>query len=64
MGGAVLAAMMSFVAGVFGAPEFAEHQRLGYLMAGVLGLGFAGWFLVIHLPAHRPDPRDGGASER
>ena len=31
VGGAVLAAMMSFVAGVFGAPEFAEHQRLGYL---------------------------------
>lgn len=64
VGGAVLAAMISFVAGVFGAPEFAEHQQLGYLMAGVLGFGFAGWFLVIHLRVHRSDPQDGEASER
>ena len=46
LGGAALAANISFVARVFHVPEFAEHQPLGFLMAGVLGFGVAVWFTI------------------
>ena len=46
IGGIALAAKISFVARVFHVPEFAEHQPMGFLMAGVLGVGVATWFMV------------------
>lgn len=46
IGGAALAAKISFVARLFHAPEFAAHQEMGFLMAGVLGFGVATWFFV------------------
>lgn len=46
IGGAMLAAKISFVARVFQVPEFADHQEMGFLMACVLGLGVSAWFIV------------------
>lgn len=46
IGGVLLAAKISFVARVFRVPEFAEHQPMGFLMASVVGLGLAVWFLI------------------
>lgn len=46
IGGAALAAKISFVARVFQVPEFADHQEMGFLMASVLGLGVSAWFII------------------
>lgn len=46
LGGALLAAQISFVARVFHVPEFAEHQPMGFVMAAVLGLGLAINFMI------------------
>lgn len=46
IGGVVLSAANSFVAGLFGVPEFGEMRSMSFTMAGVLGLFLAGWFLV------------------
>lgn len=46
IGGVLLAAKISFIARVFRVPEFADHQPMGFLMAGVLGVGVASWFMV------------------
>lgn len=46
LGGAMLAAQISFVARVFHVPEFAEHQPMGFVMAAVLGLGLAINFMI------------------
>lgn len=41
LGGTGLAVQISFVARMFHAPEFAELQPMGFVMAAVLGLGLA-----------------------
>jgi len=46
IGGVVLSAANSFVAGIFGVPEFGDLWSMGFTMAGVLGFCLAGWFLV------------------
>lgn len=45
-GGVALAKAITFVAGLFRAPEFADHQQMGFLMAAVLGLCLATAFIV------------------
>lgn len=49
LGGAMLAAKISFVARMFHVPEFAEHQSMGFVMAAVLGLGLAINFMIRYL---------------
>jgi thiol:disulfide interchange protein len=46
IGGVVLSAANSFVAGIFGVPEFGDLRSMGFTMAGVLGFCLAAWFLV------------------
>jgi hypothetical protein len=49
IGGVVLSAANAFVAGLFGVPEFGEMRSMGFVMASVLGLCLAAWFLVYSL---------------
>jgi hypothetical protein len=49
IGGVVLSAANSFVAGIFGVPEFGDLRHMGFTMAGVLGFCLAAWFLVRNL---------------
>jgi hypothetical protein len=46
IGGVILSAANSFVAGIFGVPEFGDLRSMGFTMAGVLGFCLAAWFLV------------------
>jgi hypothetical protein len=46
IGGIVLSAANSFVAGLFGVPEFGELREMGFEMAAVLGVCLAIWFLI------------------
>lgn len=55
VGGAVLAAKISFVARIFRVPEFADHQGMGFLMACVLGLGVSAWFIINAVSRLRDD---------
>ena len=46
IGGIVLAKGIAIVAHLFQAPEFAELQYMGFLMAGVLGIGLAAALVI------------------
>jgi hypothetical protein len=46
IGGIALAKGIAIVAHLFQAPEFAELQHMGFLMAGVLGIGLAAAFVI------------------
>lgn len=48
----LLVVEMFFTAGPFGVPEFTQHPWMELLMAGVLGAGAAGWFLIRSLCGH------------
>lgn len=49
IGGIILSAANSFVAGLFGVPEFGELRSMGFTMAAAVGLGLATWFLIHNL---------------
>ena len=46
IGGIVLAKGIAIVADLFHVPEFAELQHMGFLMAGVLGIGLAAALVI------------------
>lgn len=46
VGGVALAKAIAIAAHLFQAPEFAELQHMGFLMAGVLGIGLAAALVI------------------